>query len=159
MRDVPRDGKPQTGRGAWVFSKAQCQLGQFREMDVFNKSQSRTNASRRRFTDAQKGQRSTELQLTVENCGWYYNFQIWLLICSDRWNIYEKSKHYSVCKMPTEVSRPETTKMYPTDWEGAEETFLGWWKNILYLDRGYTDICICQIQQIICLRSVYFTVH
>ena len=111
---------------AHAFAQAQCQLVEFLELDVFNKNQSMTNTSRRRFAYPQKGQGSTESELAVENCNWYYNFQRWLLVCSDRWNIYEKSERCSLCKMSAELSLQEPTKMYTSDLEGSEGTFWGW---------------------------------
>ena len=42
---------------------------------------------------AHKRARNTEFQLAFENCNGYCNFQIWLLACTGRWNIDEKSKH------------------------------------------------------------------
>ena len=111
---------------AYAFAQAQCQLVEFIKLDVFNRNQSMTNTPRRRFAYARKGQGSTELELAVESCNWYHNFQGWLLVCSDRGNIYEKSKHCSLRTVSAELSLQEATKMYTSDLEGAEGTFLGW---------------------------------
>lgn len=82
---------------ACTFAQAQCQLVEFIEPDVFNRNQSMTNTSRRRFANAQKGQEVQNCSLLLKNAIHIVAFNY---DCSNRWNIYETWKHCSYTKYP-----------------------------------------------------------